>query len=102
MLAAKLLGRKSGSGFYKYEGKQQVDNEALEEWREVDARENFAAARMSLIVSTACFLMVNEAARCLEEKVVGYARGRRFRDDDGDRLRAFPGRAAAIRGSSTA
>src|SRR2546423_2785646 len=34
MHAAKLLGRKSGAGFYKYEGKQQTPNETLQEWRQ--------------------------------------------------------------------
>ena len=66
MLAAKLLGRKSGSGFYKYEGKQQTENEALEGWR-LRSGENFAAENLS---DRLVFLMVNEAARCLEEKVV--------------------------------
>ena len=31
---AKMLGRKSGGGFYKYEGKQQTPNEALQKWRQ--------------------------------------------------------------------
>jgi 3-hydroxyacyl-CoA dehydrogenase/enoyl-CoA hydratase/3-hydroxybutyryl-CoA epimerase len=63
---AKMLGRKSGGGFYKYEGKQQTPNEALQEWRQ-ESGENFAAEN---ITDRLTFLMVNEAARCLEEKVV--------------------------------
>jgi 3-hydroxyacyl-CoA dehydrogenase/enoyl-CoA hydratase/3-hydroxybutyryl-CoA epimerase len=66
MQTANLLGRKSGSGFYKYEGKQQIDNEALEGWRQ-STGENFAAENLA---DRLVFLMVNEAARCLEEKVV--------------------------------
>ena len=66
MQAAALLGRKTGSGFYKYEGKQQTDNNALEEWRQATG-ENFAAENLA---DRLVFLMVNEAARCLEEKVV--------------------------------
>ncbi len=66
MQEAKMLGKKSGSGFYKYEGKQQTDNEALEEWRTATG-ENFAAENLT---DRLVFLMVNEAARCLEEKVV--------------------------------
>lgn len=67
MQAAKMLGRKSGSGFYKYEGKTQTENEALKEWR-LECGENFAGENLR---NRLVFLMINEAARCLEEKVVG-------------------------------
>ncbi|MBA3833093.1 MAG: enoyl-CoA hydratase/isomerase family protein [Chthoniobacterales bacterium] len=94
MRAAKLLGRKSGSGFYKYEGKTQLPNDALESWRTVpachpaqrgegplkppdeDIREvPFRASPVrddsgEALAHRLVFLMVNEAARCLEEKVV--------------------------------
>ncbi len=63
MRAAKMLGRKSGGGFYRYEGKQQSPNDSLKEWRSSGANGHNLAARL-------VFLMVNEAARCLEEKVV--------------------------------
>ncbi len=66
MLEAKMLGKKSGGGFYKYEGKEQAPNESLTEWQ-VPTGENFAAEG---ITNRLVFLMVNEAARCLEEKVV--------------------------------
>ncbi len=93
MLAAKMLGRKSGSGFYKYEGKQQTDNEALEEWRQKSG-ENFAVENLA---GRLVFLMINEAARCLEEGRGAHARGCRFWHDDGHRFRALPRRAAALR-----
>ena len=90
---AKMLGRKSGGGFYKYEGKQQTLNEAVQQWRSHSERSaaepnaveeprgatSNAAGRgpsTSLrstrddITDRLTFLMVNEAARCLEEKVV--------------------------------
>jgi 3-hydroxyacyl-CoA dehydrogenase/enoyl-CoA hydratase/3-hydroxybutyryl-CoA epimerase len=93
MHGAKILGRKSGGGFYKYEGKQQTPNEALQEWRGHSERSEAepnaveeprgaisnAAARgpstplrsaQDDITNRLTFLMVNEAARCLEEKVV--------------------------------
>jgi 3-hydroxyacyl-CoA dehydrogenase/enoyl-CoA hydratase/3-hydroxybutyryl-CoA epimerase len=69
MRSAKLLGRKSGSGFYKYEGKEQAENEALQEWRQ-SSGEDFGVENLS---DRLVFLMVNEAARCLEEKVVATA-----------------------------
>jgi 3-hydroxyacyl-CoA dehydrogenase / enoyl-CoA hydratase / 3-hydroxybutyryl-CoA epimerase len=65
MQSAKLLGRKSGAGFYKYEGKQQTPNEALIQWRRVPATLEDVDLANRLV-----FLMVNEAARCVEEKVV--------------------------------
>ncbi len=66
MYAAKLLGRKTGAGFYKYEGKQQTPSEQLQEWR-TESGEKFG---LENITNRLVYLMVNEAARCLEEKVV--------------------------------
>ena len=65
MREAKMLGRKSGSGFYKYEGKAQSPNESLAESR----RAGQANSDVDL-ANRLMFLMVNEAARCVEEKVV--------------------------------
>jgi 3-hydroxyacyl-CoA dehydrogenase/enoyl-CoA hydratase/3-hydroxybutyryl-CoA epimerase len=65
MREAKMLGRKSGSGFFKYEGKTQSPNESLSQWRRSgDAKVDDDLANRLM------FLMVNEAARCVEEKVV--------------------------------
>jgi 3-hydroxyacyl-CoA dehydrogenase / enoyl-CoA hydratase / 3-hydroxybutyryl-CoA epimerase len=69
MYAARMLGRKSGGGFYKYEGKQQTPNEALQEWRK-ESGEKF---HLENITNRLTYLMVNEAARCLEEKVLAAA-----------------------------
>jgi 3-hydroxyacyl-CoA dehydrogenase/enoyl-CoA hydratase/3-hydroxybutyryl-CoA epimerase len=66
MYAAKILGRKGGAGFYKYEGKQQSPNDALQEWRQ-ESGEKFGLENLT---HRLVYLMVNEAARCLEEKVV--------------------------------
>ncbi|MEP6685406.1 MAG: 3-hydroxyacyl-CoA dehydrogenase NAD-binding domain-containing protein, partial [Verrucomicrobiota bacterium] len=90
MYDAKMLGHKSGSGFYKYEGKQQVPNEALDEWRSpvrhpersegphepasANTREVLRSAQNDKegvgLSNRLIFLMVNETARCLEEKIV--------------------------------
>jgi len=59
-----LLGRKTGSGFYKYEGKAQTPNESLEAWRRKG--DKFAGD----IAERLMLLMINEAARCLEEGVI--------------------------------
>lgn len=91
MQTAKLLGKKSGSGFYKYEGKHQTENEALKEWRRgavgagvgdpgSPARGDAegepgsptpATTGAEVLQNRLVFLMVNEAARCLEEKIIG-------------------------------
>ncbi|HWY39814.1 MAG TPA: 3-hydroxyacyl-CoA dehydrogenase NAD-binding domain-containing protein [Chthoniobacterales bacterium] len=65
MREAKMLGRKSGSGFYKYEGKTQSRNESTDQWRQTGG----TRADVDL-ANRLMFLMVNEAARCVEEKVV--------------------------------
>jgi 3-hydroxyacyl-CoA dehydrogenase / enoyl-CoA hydratase / 3-hydroxybutyryl-CoA epimerase len=72
----KMLGRKAGAGFYKYGGKAQVPNESLAQWR--SARGSATTQPVSPPPATAddlpnrlVFLMVNEAARCVEEGVVG-------------------------------
>jgi 3-hydroxyacyl-CoA dehydrogenase / enoyl-CoA hydratase / 3-hydroxybutyryl-CoA epimerase len=69
MPEAGMLGRKSGGGFYKYEGKQQTPNEALREWRSHSEPRTLSGSSDD-ITNRLTFLMVNEAARCLEEKVV--------------------------------
>ena len=69
MRAAGMLGRKSGRGFYIYEGREQKDNEALQEWRQKSG-EHFATENLA---ARLVFLMINEAARCLEEGVVANA-----------------------------
>jgi 3-hydroxyacyl-CoA dehydrogenase / enoyl-CoA hydratase / 3-hydroxybutyryl-CoA epimerase len=70
-----MLGRKTGSGFYKYEGKMQTANEALEKRRGSDTssrslKQTSGEGAASTLSNRLVFLMVNEAARCLEEKVV--------------------------------
>src|SRR5437016_1131302 len=70
-----MLGRKTGSGFYKYEGKTQTANEALEKWRRSDAssrsfKQTSGEGAASTLSNRLVFRMVSEAARCVEEKVV--------------------------------
>jgi 3-hydroxyacyl-CoA dehydrogenase/enoyl-CoA hydratase/3-hydroxybutyryl-CoA epimerase len=80
MQEAKMLGRKTGSGFYRYEGKTQSPNETLFVAGIADpglGRDAAVERAGSTIPATGgdlalrlVYLMVNEAARCLEEKVV--------------------------------
>ncbi len=81
-----MLGRKSGAGFYKYEGKTQSTSESLARWRRGlhgdpegaegpvippgRHRDPRLRPNETELAHRLVFLMVNEAARCLEEKVV--------------------------------
>ena len=79
-----MLGRKAGAGFYKYEGKKQTPNDSLVKWRATsggavpgsgEGSTNGQPASSPPATDTELthrliFLMVNEAARCVEEKVV--------------------------------
>ena len=88
MQAAKMLGRKTNSGFYKYEGKQQTPNDVSKVWPSTgghserseaernageETRDDSADPARDDLANRLVFLMVNEAARCLEEKVVATA-----------------------------
>jgi len=82
----RMLGRKSGAGFYRYEGKTPTPNELLAQWRrglhgEPEGAEGpnipsdlHRDPRLRLneedLARRLVLLMVNEAARCVEEKVV--------------------------------
>src|SRR5437879_3984198 len=81
-----MLGCKTGAGFYKYEGKMQTRNESLAQWRrglhgEPEGAEGpnippdrHRDPRLRLkqeeMTHRLIFLMVNEAARCVEDGVV--------------------------------
>src|SRR5436190_910925 len=81
-----LLGRKTGAGFYKYEGRSQTPNDSLVQWRRgvvaggadpgrpaVSPRPEPGSSPPATDVDLPhrlIFLMVNEAARCVEERVV--------------------------------
>ncbi|HEY1770234.1 MAG TPA: 3-hydroxyacyl-CoA dehydrogenase NAD-binding domain-containing protein [Chthoniobacterales bacterium] len=69
MREAKMLGRKTGSGFYKYEGKTQTPNESIESWRSKKTATGLTKSGEEL-AHRLVFLMVNEAVRCLEENVI--------------------------------
>jgi len=84
-----MLGRKTGAGFYEYEGKAQTPNESLAQWGRASHGEPEGAEGPNIppdwhrdlrtllglneeeLARRLIFLMVNEAARCVEEKVIG-------------------------------
>jgi 3-hydroxyacyl-CoA dehydrogenase / enoyl-CoA hydratase / 3-hydroxybutyryl-CoA epimerase len=79
-----MLGRKTGAGFYKYEGKMHTPNESLAQWRVVAGGGDPGSGESSTksqppsspqataddIALRLILLMVNEAARCVEDGVV--------------------------------
>ena len=86
MQSAKMLGGKSGGGFYRYEGKSQTENAEIEKWRITSSGHpersegphdsgpsevpRFARNDRESVANRLMFLMVNESARCLEENVI--------------------------------
>lgn len=70
MISGKMLGRKSGAGFYIYKGREPLPNAQAAKLRSGDSAANLGIAELQRRM---VLLMVNEAARCLEEGVVAGA-----------------------------
>src|SRR6266550_426920 len=87
MQSAKMLGRKSGGGFYRYEGKSQTPNSEIEKWRgrlvagvgdpgrsvaapSPEPGSATPATTRNYLADRLMPLMANASARCLEENVV--------------------------------
>jgi 3-hydroxyacyl-CoA dehydrogenase/enoyl-CoA hydratase/3-hydroxybutyryl-CoA epimerase len=68
MTEAGLFGKKSGAGFYLYAEKEARPNPGAAALREQSRPHDRAGLQEKMVLS-----MVNEAARCLEEKVVDRA-----------------------------
>jgi 3-hydroxyacyl-CoA dehydrogenase/enoyl-CoA hydratase/3-hydroxybutyryl-CoA epimerase len=71
MLAAGRLGRKSGLGFYRHRGRQRRQDPALR--RLLGLTRARRAPTREALSERMVLAMINEAARCLEEKVVADA-----------------------------
>lgn len=65
-----FYGKKVKKGFYLYDRKDPYPNPAVEKWCKPLAESITNDATDTLLVQRVVFLMVNEAARCLEENVV--------------------------------
>ena len=62
----KLFGRKTQEGFYTYEGKNIQENQSIESM----INENRKDISKNELLDRCLLIMINEAARCLEENIV--------------------------------
>jgi len=69
MIENNYLGKKNGKGFYLHKGKKRSQHEEVYEFQN-----GKAMLADNIILDRAILIMVNEAARCLEEAVVDNAR----------------------------
>lgn len=69
MIEREWLGKKTGTGFYTHKGRDKSHNEHMDELHTVNTVLDDATT-----IDRAILIMVNEAARCLEEGVVDNAR----------------------------
>ncbi|MBM3877450.1 MAG: hypothetical protein FJ386_12120 [Verrucomicrobia bacterium] len=67
MIERGWLGRKSGHGFFTHDGKDATPNHAINEFRLADTARRLSREELQRRM---VLLMVNEAARCLEDQVV--------------------------------
>jgi len=65
----KLLGKKSNEGFYTYEKNEIKANKKIKELQNIDRR----LISEKEILNRCMFIMINEASRILEEKIVSDA-----------------------------
>ncbi len=59
-------GKKSGIGFYKYEGKKRVSDPSIKSYITINEKKQFNDEDL---INRMVYPMINEAARCLEEKI---------------------------------
>jgi 3-hydroxyacyl-CoA dehydrogenase len=71
LLAAGRLGRKNGLGFYRHAGKKRTPDPAVRGL--IGRSRRRRASSLEVLAERMVVAMINEAARCLEEKVVADA-----------------------------
>ncbi len=67
MITDKRLGKKNSLGFYKYEGKKRVSDATITDYITI---KNKTELDHDELVARMVYPMINEAARCLDEKIV--------------------------------
>ena len=82
------IGKKNSIGFYKYEGKKKLSDPAIKSY--INIKENKQLNKEDLI-NRMVYPMINEAARCLDEKIA-------FRPQDVDLGMIFGTGFAPFRG----
>jgi 3-hydroxyacyl-CoA dehydrogenase/enoyl-CoA hydratase/3-hydroxybutyryl-CoA epimerase len=61
------IGKKNGIGFYKYDGKKRVSDPKINSYIEIKEKKQL---NNEDLINRMVYPMINEAARCLEEKIV--------------------------------
>jgi 3-hydroxyacyl-CoA dehydrogenase/enoyl-CoA hydratase/3-hydroxybutyryl-CoA epimerase len=88
MVQNNRLGKKNGLGFYGYEGKKKISDPAVTSFITVKERTKLDSEK---IIARMIYPMINEAARCLDEKIA-------FRPQDVDLGMIFGTGFAPFRG----
>jgi len=88
MIEAERFGKKNGKGFYRYEGKKKISDSTLNSFITIKDKTKLSDENL---VQRMIYPMINEAARCMEEKIV-------FRVQDVDLAMIFGTGFAPFRG----
>jgi 3-hydroxyacyl-CoA dehydrogenase/enoyl-CoA hydratase/3-hydroxybutyryl-CoA epimerase len=62
----KRLGKKTGLGFYKYEGKKKIQDSTIKSYIDIKTKSLF---KDEDLINRMVYPMINEAAKCLDEKI---------------------------------
>ena len=63
------IGKKSGQGFYKYDGKKKISDPTIKSYIQANSK---TPLNHEDIINRMVYPMINEAARCLEEKIAAH------------------------------
>ena len=88
MVNDERLGKKNGLGFYRYEGKKRLSDPAISSYITIKDKTQLSETEL---IARMVYPMINEAARCLDEKIA-------FRPQDVDMGMIFGTGFAPFRG----